>query len=166
MKFLEYEEIESQSDFSNLSTTGTATSNKSNLNNDHKHDKNHQQQQRRRVSIGPTSIAKIPSQTIKQVPSQPRSPILSTSSSSSTNNDTEINDDITNQICSINSTPSPIPLNETRLESVCEHEVLELKPTDDLFQHYAIDYNRPPARLELRSSPLSLSTEQPKDSDE
>ncbi|UJR23755.1 hypothetical protein I4U23_026732 [Adineta vaga] len=156
----DYEEIESQSGFSTLSTTGTATSNKSNSNNDHKHNK-----QQRRVSIGPTSIATKP--TTKQIASQPRSPILSTSSSDDDDDDddTEINNDITTQICSINSTPSPT-LNETRLQSVCEHDILELKPTNDIFQHYSIDYDRPPTRLEQRTSPLSLSLEQSKQNEE
>jgi hypothetical protein len=178
------EENESQSGYSTISTDGTVTSNASNLskNNlliDHKKVKKYREQQH--VSIGSTTVAakslsmSSNSKNLSQTPpstetlpeqieiplSSPlpirelRSPILSTTSS-----DTEIEGTITNRSRSTTPTPSPT-LNQKRLKSVSEHDTLQTKTTNDIFQRYSIDYDRPPARLEQRSSPSSVSPEQP-----
>lgn len=170
-------ENESQSDYSTPTIEGTITSNATNPNeidslNDDKQIKKHRKQQH--VSIGPTTVANNRSlistntNNLSQSSSLPttiethfnqnelsvrhiRSPILSTSSS-----DTEIEGGITNRTGSTTPTPSPT-LNQTRLQSVSEHDTLQTKTTNDMFKRHSIDDGRPPARLEQRTSPLSVS---------
>jgi len=170
------EDNESQSDYSTTITEHTGisnitNSNENNLLTDHKQIKKHRKQQH--VSIGPTTIAKKPASIsttttttiethfnrdellppppipIRRIPS----PILYTTSS-----DTEIEGNITTRTRSTTPTPSPT-LNPKRLQSVSEHDTLQTKSSNDMFKRHSIDYDRPPARLEQRNSPLSISPE-------
>ena len=194
MNILEHrEENKSQSDYSTTSTGGTITSDGSNLSKNnllinHKKVKNHRKQQQH-VSIDSATIAEEPlsmstngnnlsqspltiatPETLSnqaEVPDSPpaiahrlHTPILSTTSS-----DTEIEGNITDPSQSTTATPSPT-LNQTRLKSVFEHDTLPIKSTNNRFQRYSIDYDRPPTRLEQRSSPLSVSPERPNKNNE
>jgi hypothetical protein len=121
------------------------------------------QRKQQHVSIGPTTVVEKPTTTIEthfdpdELPPIPSrritSPILSTTSS-----DTEIEGNIINQTPSTTPTPSPT-FNQTRLQSVYEHDTLQTKLNTDLFKRHSIDHGRPPARLEKRNSPLSTSPE-------
>ncbi|CAF1629730.1 unnamed protein product, partial [Adineta ricciae] len=139
-------ESESQSGFSTITTTVTTTSNESHSS---------------KVSSGPKGITEKPSQLVEIIQSlteptaQPRSPVLSATSS----DDTAINEDIVHQLRSRTSTPSPT-LTQTRLKSVSEHDILEIKPTNDIFRQYSTNFDRPPARLERRTTPPIFSPEQ------
>jgi hypothetical protein len=94
--------------------------------------------------FNPDELPAVPSRRIT-------SPILSTTSS-----DTEIEGNINNQTPSTTPTPSPT-FNQTRLQSVSEHDPLQTKQISDLFKRHSSDSDRPPARLEQRTSPLSTS---------
>ncbi|CAF1293389.1 unnamed protein product [Adineta ricciae] len=139
-------EIDSQSGFSTITTTVTTASNKSHSS---------------KVSNGPRGIAEKPSELVEIIQflveptAQPRSPVLSATSS----DDTAINVDIAHQLRSQTSTPSPT-LTQTRLKSVSEHDILEIKPTNDIFHQYSTNFDRPSARLERRTTPLTFSPEQ------
>jgi hypothetical protein len=155
--FLEQREAnESPSDHSTTITERTITSNLTNPSEQAK-----KQRKQQHVSIGPTTIVEKPMATIEthfnpdELPTVPSrriaSPILSTTSS-----DTEIEGNIINQTPSTTPTPSPT-FNQTRLQSVSEYDPLQTKLTSDLFKRHSIDLDRPPARLEKRNSPLSIS---------
>ncbi|CAF1093831.1 unnamed protein product [Adineta steineri] len=179
------EENGSQSGSSTLSVEGTLTSNISNRSKtssliDSKQTKKHHKQ--RRVSIDPTlttekstsvstntdnhsqSALSPKTETYSnqnEVPysvsisvHQYRSPNLSATSS-----DTEIEGNIMNQTHSTTPTPSPT-LNQIRLKSVSENDTLQIKSTNNIYQRYSIDPDRPPARLEQRSPILYTSLEQ------
>ena len=157
--FLEQrEQNESQSDYS---TTITERTTRSNTTNPSDSDKKPRKQQH--VSIGPTTVAEKLA-TIETyfnqdelppppLPRQNHSPILSTTSS-----DTEIVANITNETPSSTPTPSPT-LNPTRLQSVSEHDTLQIKSNSDSFTRRTMDSDRPPARLEKRNLSISTSPE-------
>jgi hypothetical protein len=138
----------------------------------HKRTKKHQKQAR--VSIGPTTIANKPTTlaAITNHLSQPppattveshfnpnefasppvptrriQSPIISSSSSS----DTEIENNFVNH----NHSPTPSPtFDQSRIPFASDHNTSQTTDT-------TTNHNRPPARLEKRSSPISLSPERP-----
>ncbi|CAF4785856.1 unnamed protein product, partial [Rotaria magnacalcarata] len=67
---------------------------------------------------------------------------------------------MTNRTRSTSRTPSPT-FHQTRLQPVSEYDTLQTKSTSSMFKRHSIDHDRPPARLEKRVSPLSVSVERP-----
>ncbi|CAF0974361.1 unnamed protein product [Rotaria sp. Silwood1] len=181
------EENESQSDYSTRTIEGTVTSNGTNLSESdlltgHKVKKYQKQQH---VSIGPTTIAKkllststitnnssqipVPATTIETHFNQndlllPPIPRIRSPTLSATSSDTEIEGNIANRSHSASRTPSPT-FNRARLQPVSEDDTLQTKSTY-LFKKHSIDLDRPPARLEKRVSPLSVSPDQPNKNNE
>ncbi|CAF3803253.1 unnamed protein product [Rotaria magnacalcarata] len=148
--------------------------------------KNRKQQH---VSIGPTTIAKRlssmsthtnnysqlspppppPLATIATIESHfnhddlllpPIVPRIHSAALSETSSDTEIESNMTNRTRSTSRTPSPT-FHQTRLQPVSEYDTLQTKSTSSMFKRHSIDHDRPPARLEKRVSPLSVSVERP-----
>jgi hypothetical protein len=168
------DENESQSGHSTRTSDATNPGDNELLNDNKKTEK------QQHVSIGPRTVGKRPSLTSKTTNTlshssttierlfnrnelqplsvsdpQNSSPILSTTSS-----DAEIGGNMINRTPSTTPTPSPT-FNHTRLQTVSEHDTLETNTRKDIFKRHSIDHDRPPARLEKRSSPLSLSHERP-----
>jgi hypothetical protein len=82
------------------------------------------------------------------------SPIISSESSS----DTEIEAPIVNHSHSISPTPSPT-FDRPRKQSISDSS--RSSATNDTVERHSIDHNRPPARLEKYSPPISASPERP-----
>lgn len=179
------EDNRSQSDYSTTITEATAILNKSNDDdeNDSMPDlptkKIHRKQHH--VSIGPTYIAKKPTlitadandlshasphatitfeQRLTRNDCTPvtipvrrfNSPALSTTSS-----DTELRGTMAN---GTGSTTTPTPtLNPTGLQSILEHGKVRRTARSASSKRMNLDFERPPARLDQRSSSLSVSSE-------
>ncbi|CAF0743262.1 unnamed protein product [Rotaria sordida] len=184
------EENESQSDYSTRTAEGTVTSNGTNLSENDlltnlKEVKKYRKQQH--VSIGPTTIAKKLSLTSTNTnntsqlttPSTtttiethfnqndlllPPIPRIHSPTLSATSSDTEIEGNIANRSRSTSQTPPPT-FNRVRLQPVSEHDTLQTKSTY-LYKKHSIDNDRPPARLEKRTSPSSVSPERPNKNNE
>jgi hypothetical protein len=176
------EETESQSDYSTTTSTTTNASQNDQL-PDHNRTKKHRKQHH--VSIGPTTIARKPTSidAITNNLSQPppattveshfnrdqfsppppvptrriRSPIISSTSSS----DTEIEDNVVNHTHSTSPAPSST-LDHSHIQSISDRNTLQTTTTtNETHNHHSIDHTRPPARLEKRDSPVSVTPERP-----
>jgi hypothetical protein len=166
------EESESQSDYSTTTASNHTYSNQNNHFTDHKRTSKTLRQQH--VSIGPTTAVRKPKTlaTITNHLSQPPPPttfeshfnrdqlphppvptrqIRSPSISPRTPSDTEFED---------NHSRSTTP---TLNQPVSRRETSQTPDStaNSILKHQSTNHNRPPARLEKRDSPISLSPERP-----
>lgn len=149
----------------------------------HQRTKKHKKQQR--ISIGPTTVNRksVTLDAITNHISQPpppttveshydlneftsppvpirriHSPIISSSSSS----DTEIENNVVNPTRSTTPTPSPtFDQSRTRFTADRNASQTTFTTTNGLLKDHSTDDNRPPARLEKRHTPISVSPERP-----
>ncbi|CAF2651593.1 unnamed protein product [Rotaria sp. Silwood2] len=187
------EEMNNLSDYSTTTTEDTIASNVTSPNQndqliDNKHTKKHRKQQH--VSIDRTTTAKtqsslttitnhhsqsrtttkINSNFNRDEPSSPpaparrsRSPILSRTPP--TNSEDEVN--LANHSRSTTPT-SPSVRDQSRLKPIFDRNTTPRtdETTNDILKHHSTDHDRPPARLEKRSPPSSISPERPIKSNE